>query len=636
MPVPRRRDWLHRIVGFYERQSSATFLGVMISIAGGACGGGSEEPPSGTTTAISEILISNKPAGDSLETGGLVTLRAEALDSRRTVIVNLPAPVWSTGTPELVSVNATSGEVRALKAGSATVTATINATAATYPLRVVVRTASVSVTPKTVTLLTEETRQLTAQALDASGAAIADRTVAWESRTPAVASVSNSGLVTALTAGQAVIVATSEGRRDSATFTVRARVARVRVDAPNGTSLEAGTALPLTAVALDASGGVLSGRPIVWSSAASSIATVDSTGRVVGVRPGTADITATSEGRSASVTVRVIVPPLSIVGFTTPVAGGGARLRRWALDGSSVDLGPVVLPIASGNVVRQNDHGQIVATRVGTGGVGRGFVYTVANGAVELPSLGGASTAEAVNNEGLIVGRAANAAGDFQAVAWQDGVLIRLPRLAGETQSRAAAINNVGAIAGASTVGGTEHAVLWPSGASSQAQDLHDAVVRGASAGDVIRQSEAVAISSVGQVLIRAVTASDQIRCFIWAIGSAQDLSPIVLQSVPAENRAGCAPFDMVGNNVVGSYTLTNGTSLPFLLNISDRTVVRLAIISGSFGHARGVNEAGDVVGRTLQGGRNVAVIWRAGAYDAPRVLAGGTFDSAEVISNPR
>jgi hypothetical protein len=71
------------------------------------------------------------------------------------------------------------------------------------------------------TLVPQATVQLTATPKDASGATLTGKTVTWSSSNTAVASVSATGLVTALTAGTAIITATSDGETGSATITVR-------------------------------------------------------------------------------------------------------------------------------------------------------------------------------------------------------------------------------------------------------------------------------------------------------------------------------------------------------------------------------------------------------------------------------
>lgn len=80
--------------------------------------------------------------------------------------------------------------------------------------------ASVVVTPPTASLVPTQTQALTATTKDAAGNDLAGRTVTWASNANAVASVSTSGLVTAVTAGSATITATSEGQTGTAVITV--------------------------------------------------------------------------------------------------------------------------------------------------------------------------------------------------------------------------------------------------------------------------------------------------------------------------------------------------------------------------------------------------------------------------------
>jgi uncharacterized protein YjdB len=66
-----------------------------------------------------------------------------------------------------------------------------------------------------------------------------------------------------------------------------------------------GKSTTLTARVTDAAGNVLTNRAVTWSSGDTRIATVDQSGVVRGVRKGSAVITATSEGKFGTATVRV-------------------------------------------------------------------------------------------------------------------------------------------------------------------------------------------------------------------------------------------------------------------------------------------------------------------------------------------
>ena len=81
--------------------------------------------------------------------------------------------------------------------------------------------ASVVVTPGATTLLSlGETVQLTASARDASGNAVSGKSFTWTSSDQAIATVSGTGLVTAVTNGSVTITATADGFNGTATVLV--------------------------------------------------------------------------------------------------------------------------------------------------------------------------------------------------------------------------------------------------------------------------------------------------------------------------------------------------------------------------------------------------------------------------------
>ncbi len=164
--------------------------------------------------------------------------------------------------------------------------------------------ALLSVTPGSATLIPPQTNQLTASVLDAAGNVLTDRAITWSSSAPAVATVSASGLLTAVAAGTATITATSEGKSGSAAITVVPSVALLSVT-PVSARLVPQQTNQLTASTRDAAGNVLTGRTITWTSSAPVVATVSATGLVTAVTVGTATITAVSEGKSGSAAITV-------------------------------------------------------------------------------------------------------------------------------------------------------------------------------------------------------------------------------------------------------------------------------------------------------------------------------------------
>ncbi len=69
--------------------------------------------------------------------------------------------------------------------------------------------AEVVLTAPDSTIAADQTVQVSAEALDTTGAAITDETFTWASESPEVATVSSDGLVTAVTGGTAIITATA-------------------------------------------------------------------------------------------------------------------------------------------------------------------------------------------------------------------------------------------------------------------------------------------------------------------------------------------------------------------------------------------------------------------------------------------
>jgi uncharacterized protein YjdB len=232
------------------------------------------------------------------------------------------AVAWSSSNAGVASVNS-SGVVTALSAGSTNIVATSEGqnglaalTVSAPPPPAPVPVASVSVSPTAPSLTVGGTIQLSATTRDANGNVLTGRTVTWTSSNAGIASVNSSGLVTAVSAGSASISAFSEGQTGSSTVTVTAPapvpVASVSVS-PTAPSLPVGGTIQLSAVTRDASGNVLTGRTIVWSSSNAGVASVTSAGGVTATGVGTANITATSEGRTGTSTVTVTLAPVASV-----------------------------------------------------------------------------------------------------------------------------------------------------------------------------------------------------------------------------------------------------------------------------------------------------------------------------------
>ena len=159
--------------------------------------------------------------------------------------------------------------------------------------------------------------QLPAIAFDAQGHVIPGQPVLWSSSTPAVASVSATGLVSALAEGSALIRAEVDGVVGEITVFVKAGlppIGSVTVT-PESTRIAVGGTLLLTAVSKDTAGRVQYSRVVTWTTTNEAAATVTpvngASADVKGVGAGIAQIVATVEGKSDTAVVAV-GPPRTI------------------------------------------------------------------------------------------------------------------------------------------------------------------------------------------------------------------------------------------------------------------------------------------------------------------------------------
>ncbi|HEX6059837.1 MAG TPA: Ig-like domain-containing protein [Gemmatimonadaceae bacterium] len=169
--------------------------------------------------------------------------------------------------------------------------------------------ASVAVSPSAHTLAEGGTVALQATPKDADGASVS-RVVAWTTSDGAIASVTQQGIVTAVSEGTATITATADGKAGEAMITVTPAaapapaVAAVTLDADEAT-LDEGETRQLVATPRDAQGEPIEGLGMQWTSSDEGIARVGALGLVTAIRPGTVTITVTVHGKTAQAAVAV-------------------------------------------------------------------------------------------------------------------------------------------------------------------------------------------------------------------------------------------------------------------------------------------------------------------------------------------
>ncbi|HKR09471.1 MAG TPA: Ig-like domain-containing protein [Gemmatimonadaceae bacterium] len=325
-----------------------------------------------TPAAVASVTVN--PASATLVLGITPTQQLTALtkDANGNTLTGRVV-TWSSNNTAAATVDA-NGLVTAVAAGSATITATSEGKTGTSSITVsdaAVATVSVSLSQSSISAI--GTSQATAILKDANGNVLTGRTVTWSSDNSAVATVSQTGVVTALTAGNANIIATSEGRTGAATITVTpAPVATVTVT-PSSAMLVLGVTptQQLSAATKDANGNTLTGRLVTWSSDNSGVATVDGNGLVTAVAAGSAIVTATSEGKTATSSITVSLDPVATVAVTlTPssiTAVGSSQAAATLRDGTGNVLSGRVVTWSSDNTAVATVNAQGVITAVATG-----------------------------------------------------------------------------------------------------------------------------------------------------------------------------------------------------------------------------------------------------------------------------
>jgi uncharacterized protein YjdB len=260
------------------------------------------------------------------------------------------------------------GNVTGRAAGDARIVARSGNAADTTTVRVLdmqVSRVGVVVSPDTVVLTwLGATASLAAAVYNTDGTINSTPGLTWSSLNGDIVQVNDMGVITAMRAGTALIVASAAccGQADTTHARVQQLVDSVVLD-PATVSLAAGATVQLTPRALDRGGSLVEGASFTWSSDNAGVVTVSPAGVISAVGPGTTQVRATSgsEGGSATVTV---------TGSTAapPPSSSTVQLRVQRLDGGSgtvlVSSGVPMLPgqFRDGMAARLTDqNGEVAA-----------------------------------------------------------------------------------------------------------------------------------------------------------------------------------------------------------------------------------------------------------------------------------
>ncbi|HEX8429721.1 MAG TPA: Ig-like domain-containing protein, partial [Longimicrobium sp.] len=320
------------------------------------------------------VNVRLQPDSATLRVGDAVDFDGIALGAGNAVLTGRPV-AWRSSDTTVVKI-AADGTATGVGVGAAQVTATIGAITASGIVRVVpAGVTRVRIEPDSLAMRPGAVAELAAVALDARGVALTGRAVTWVSSDTTVAKVAATGTITAIATGNARVTATVDGVSGTAEVRVLpAVVARVVIQ-PDSLTLRPGGSGDLAAVAYDTRGVVVTGRSVAWTSSSAAVATVSATGTVAGIAEGSARITATVDGVTATAAVRILPPaPLAVVRVrvepdsATLNVGGRIDLNAVALDaqGNALTGRVVVWSSANASVASVTANGVVTAVAEGT------------------------------------------------------------------------------------------------------------------------------------------------------------------------------------------------------------------------------------------------------------------------------
>ena len=299
----------------------------------------------------------------SLDIGSNITLKINFYPTGSTSSIK-----WTSSDSGIAKVDQ-NGKVTGVKEGSATITATTsNNLKATSKVNVIKNTVSVTSvkldkTTASINIGSTLTLKATITPSDAS-----NKTLEWKSSNTNVATVDQSGKVTAKGVGTADIeVKTNNGKTAKCSITVKAiEVTSIELD-KTSTSVNIGSSVTLKATVKPDNA---TNKKLTWSSSNTSVATVDQNGKVTGVSKGTVDITVKSNnGKTAkcSVTVNEIaVKTIELNKTEVTLTEGNTTTLSATIKPDNATNKTVTWSSNNTSIVTVDQKGKITAVKAGT------------------------------------------------------------------------------------------------------------------------------------------------------------------------------------------------------------------------------------------------------------------------------
>lgn len=275
---------------------------------------------------------------------------------------------------------------------------------------------TVEVVPNVAEAEVGQQLKLSMIARDESGKTI-DVTAVWFAAPFDVVSTDSSGNISFYNPGEAQVGAVVAGKIGLVRIRVKPALVTA-IDLPSKNQVVVGGAMRPTATARTAMGNPRSDVAISWSSDNPSIASVDSAGLVIGLKPGKAKISATCERANATMAVEVIANPVNalsvepssakartghVVRFSTSASDAEGKAItscevHWAVSGDGATIE------ADGAFVAEKPGAYVVSASAGDRQALASVIVTSRNTERELEVVGRATLKDLQTAEQWIIG----------------------------------------------------------------------------------------------------------------------------------------------------------------------------------------------------------------------------------------
>lgn len=249
---------------------------------------------------------------------------------------------FTSSSSRIASVN-TYGLVTAKKSGTCTITGKV--TGGEASCRITVQKTSITLSAATITMENGSSAVLKGQTSNGSA-------ITWKSQKTSVAVVDEHGKITAKKPGETTITANADGTKKSCQVLVKKPKVTL---SQSFASLYRGQTLVLSAK-------VSSGRKVSWKSQKSSVATVNSSGKVTAKKHGTAKIRATVDGVTKECEITVKSPAIKLSRTSATIKKGKTLSLKAEVSSGNTP----VWKSSRSSVASVNANGVVTAKKAGT------------------------------------------------------------------------------------------------------------------------------------------------------------------------------------------------------------------------------------------------------------------------------